>query len=205
MARDHFEKQAYKPGQVNWNFNLIFDDQSMVAYMAKQYANIIQHPGLYSPIPALWLHSTILAVGPTDGYTEAEMLEVAVKLQQSLAVISLPEFSFDSWWLWGGNVVLHISPDDEFTKLYNHVVTALSSVVGPDRTTHTPHGNFIAHTAMAYSKTHHKEHEVHEQLAAHPIKPVKFKATHLPLTRQWPTEGHYEWEVVRDIKIGVKT
>lgn len=176
MAIDHFERGNRKPGQVKWNFNLVFDGQPAVAEMARQYAEVIKHPGLYSPIPAQWLHATILSIGSTDEYTETEMLAVATKLQASLSGLSLPEFSFDSWWLWDGNVVLHISPDDKFSMLYEHVVTALQSVVGDDRTTHSPHGSFIAHTALAYAKTHDREHEINHQLAAHPVKPATFKA-----------------------------
>lgn len=170
--------------------------------MARQYAEIIKHPGLYPPIPSQWLHATILSIGSTDDYSETEMLVVAAKLQESMGQLSLPEFSFDSWWLWDGNVVLHISPDDKFGRLYEHVVAALRSVVGDERTTHSPHGSFIAHTALAYAKTHDQEHEINQQLAANPVKPATFKATHMPLITTYPANGHWEWEVVRDITIG---
>lgn len=204
MAKDHFEKQDFKPGQVSWNFNLVFDDQPAVAKMAEEYATAIQHPGLYPPIPPQWLHATILAVGSPDDYSQAEMLEVATKLQTTLAQLVLPEFSFDSWWLWGGNVVLHVSPDDEFGKLYDHVIKALQSVVGPKRTTHSPHGNFIAHTALAYTKTHDREHEIIQQLSAYPVESAQFKATRMPLIKTYPANGHWEWEIVKDIAIGAK-
>jgi len=202
MAIDHFERHFRKKNQIDWNFNLVFDGQPAVAEMAREYAKIIRHPGLYDPIPVEWLHATILRVGLTDDYTEAEMLAVAAKLQESLAALTLPEFYFDSWWLWSGGVVLHISPDDEFSKLYDCVIEALEQVVGTERTTHSPHGRFIAHMGLAYPKTHNKEYEIHEQLVAHPVKPAKFRAVSMPLIRQWPTNGHYEWEVVEDIKIG---
>jgi 2'-5' RNA ligase len=202
MALDHFEKHFYKNNQIDWNFNVLFDGQPAVTAMAEQYAKIIQYPGLYKPIPPQWLHATILRVGLIDDYSEAEMLAVAAKLQQSLAELNLPQFSFDSWWLWGGNVTLHISPDDEFTKIYDHVIAALESVVGPDRTAKSPHGNFVAHTTLAYTKTHDKEQEIHAQLVASPIKPASFSTKNLSLIKQWPTAGHYEWEVIKEIPIG---
>ncbi|HEX4774588.1 MAG TPA: hypothetical protein VH234_03660, partial [Candidatus Saccharimonadales bacterium] len=88
------------------------------------------------------------------------------------------------------------------TKLYDHVIAALESVVGPDRTTKSPHGTFISHTALAYTKTHDKEQEIHAQLVASPVKPTAFNATSLSLIKQWPTDGHYEWEVIKYIAIG---
>lgn len=126
MAQDHFEKHSYQRGKIDWNFNITFADQPEVAALAKAYAPIIRHPGLYDPIPPEWLHATILRVGTTEEYTEAEMLAVAQKVQDELAKMSFPEFAFDSWWLWGGGVALHISPDDAFGKLYE-VVRCLRS------------------------------------------------------------------------------
>jgi 2'-5' RNA ligase len=201
MATDHFEKHYYQKDRVDWNFNLLFDGQPAVAQMAKEYASALQHPGLYAPVPPQWLHSTILRVGLTDDYTEAEMLAVAAALEQSLASLALPEFFCDSWWLWGGNVVLHISPDDQFSKLYACVVAALASVVGKDRTTHVPHDSFIPHITLAYTKTHQQEQAIHDRLVAQPVQPVGFHAKGIALIKQWPTDGHYEWEIVKEIRL----
>lgn len=73
MSTDHFQKHNYQAGKVDWNFNLIFDDQPQVAAMVSQYAKPLDQPGLYPPVPAKWLHATILRVGTTDEYTKAEM------------------------------------------------------------------------------------------------------------------------------------
>lgn len=203
MATDHFQKHFFKDNQVDWNFNVLFNDPA-VSKLAEAYAKVIRHPGLYDPIPPQWLHATILRVGLVEDYSEAEMLAVAAKLQQNLAGLSLPEFSFDSWWLWDGNVVLHISPDDEFSKIYDQVVAALEAVVGPERAAKSPHGRFVAHTSLAYTKTHTQEQEINRQLANHASPAASFKAHSVSLIRQWPTNGHYEWEVVQDIPIGKK-
>jgi 2'-5' RNA ligase len=201
MSQDHFEKHAYQKGKIDWNFNVTYNDQPAVAAMAEAYKSVIQHPGLYPPIPPQWLHATILRVGTTDEYTEAEMLAVAEKIQEEVTRITFLKFSFDSWWLWDGNVCFHLSPDDEFKKLYDVVISALESVVGPERTTKSPHGTFIAHTSLAYAKTHNREDEIHAQLAASRVEPAQFNVTHIPLIKQWPISGHYEWEVVKDIVI----
>jgi 2'-5' RNA ligase len=204
MATDHFERHRVKAegDKPWWNFNVVFDNQPDVVRMAQQYAPLLQHPGLYEPIPPQWLHSTILAVGTTHEFTELEMLAVADKLEPLLANLELPEFQFDSWWIWEGNVVLHISPEDEFTRIYDAVTEALTQTVGPKRTRKSPYGNFVPHTSLAYTRTHDKEHEIHRQLVEHPVVPAAFKVAYLPLIRQWPKNGHYEWEVVRKIPIG---
>jgi len=199
MAIDHFEKRQLRPGQVDWNFNLIFAADPDVARMAEQYAPLLNHPGLYKPVPTEWLHSTILGIGTTEMFSEAEMLAVADKVQEHVAGIKLPKFRFDSWWLLFGNVVFHISPDDELTKLYNVVVASLAEVVGMERASKTPHGRFLAHTTFAYTKSHQNEHEIHDQLTKADIEPAHFRATQMPLIRQWPVDGHYEWEIVKQV------
>lgn len=204
MAVDHFEKHFYKKDRVDWNFNLTFEDQPDVAKMVQKYAQILNHPGLYAPVPIRWLHSTILRVGLVEDFKESEMLEVAGLLQKSLAVLDLPQFTFDHGVLWDGSVVLHISPDDEFIKLYNQVIKALGSVVGSDRIIYPAYGSYIPHTTLAYSKAHNSEHEIQQLLIDNPIKTASFEARHMPLIKQWPTAGHYEWEVIQDITVGLQ-
>jgi 2'-5' RNA ligase len=202
VAFDHFEKEHHQAKRADWNFNILFDGQPAVTDMAREYREAIRHPSLYDPIPPKWLHATIFRVGLVDDYTEHEMLAVAARLEPLLKELRLPEFCFDSWWLWGGNVVLHISPDDKFTQIYDQVIAALNAVVGQERIIPTPHGRFIAHTGLAFTKTHDKESEINSQLVNTRIKPASFRARRLSLIKQWPINGHYEWEVVRQIPIG---
>jgi 2'-5' RNA ligase len=201
MAYDHFEKHKHH-NLVDWNFNLVYNSQPAIVDFAKHYESALQHPGLYDPIPAKWLHATILRVGTIDEYTEEEMLAVAKVLQPKLATLELPVFQFDAWWLWSGNVVFHISPGDHFTKLYTAVESALKDIVGEARTPKTPHGQFVPHTSLAYTRAHDDEQSLHKQLLSIPLKSAAFAATHMPLIKQWPVNGHYEWEVIKDLYIG---
>ena len=80
MAIDHFKKHAYQTNKVDWNFNILFNDQPQVAQTAKMYVQALSHPGLYPPIPAKWLHATILRIGLVDDYTKDELLAVTKQL-----------------------------------------------------------------------------------------------------------------------------
>ena len=202
MAKDHFKTHYYQKDRVDWNFNVLFANQPDVKRMRDEYAPLIKHPGLYDPIPYQWLHSTILRVGLIDDFTEAEMLKVADVLTPKLAELQLPEFVFDSWWLWNGNVVLHMSPSDVYSQIYDLVIESMLQVVGDKRTLKTPHGHFTPHVALAYTRTQYQEREINSQLIAYPVKPAIFTAPSLSLIRQWPTDGHYEWEIVQQIPIG---
>lgn len=202
MAKDHFETHYYQKKRVDWNFNVLFTGETDVIRMVNEYAPYLDHPGLYDPIPAEWLHSTILRVGLTNDFSEEEMLKVADVLASKLANLVLPEFIFDSWWLWGGNVVLHITPDEQYREIYNCVIEAMQTVIGGDRMLGSTHGTFIPHVGLAYTKTHHKEREINTQLLDNPVRPATFRATSVSLIRQWPTSGHYEWEIVKDLHIG---
>jgi 2'-5' RNA ligase len=202
MAVDHFQKHRYQENQRDWNFNVLFDGQSAVIKMAKDYARLLDHQALYPPVPPRWLHATILRVGSVDDYRESEMVAVAEILQHKLACLELPTFAFDSWWLWGGNVVLHISPEDQFSKLHDHLICALRAVVGRERVDTLSKSEFIPHVTLAYTRSHHREHEINARLAAGPVESAVFVTTRLSLISQWQTGGHYEWRVVKNIPVG---
>jgi 2'-5' RNA ligase len=202
MVEDHFLKHYYRSNRVDWNFNILFDDQPSVGQMAECYKSSISHPGLYPPIPARWLHATILRVGLLEDFSEAEMLAVTDILKVSLARLELPVFTFESWWIWDGSPVLHISPGNQFMKIYDHVVAALQQTIGKDRTNRPSYGDFIPHMSLAYTRAQDAEGEIYDQLAAHPIAPASFQVSNLALIKQWPTGDHYEWEVIRRIPVG---
>jgi 2'-5' RNA ligase len=203
MAKDHFETHYYQKDRVDWNFNILMGNQPDVIRMADEYKTVLtEQEDWYDPILPQWLHMTMLRVGLTDDYSETEMQQVADVLAPKLAAITLPpEFIFDSWWQWGG-VVLHISPENALKPVYDAIIEALKQVVGDDRTLSAPTGSILPHVALNYSKNHHNEVVLTEYLSEHSVKPARFTVSSLALIRQWPTDGHYEWEVVRDIPIG---
>lgn len=202
MAQDHFERHNHYDGVVDWNFNVVYDNHPSVVAMAKAYAPYLRRPELYDPIPTEWLHATILRVGPVEDYTEAEMLAVAEKVQAAASQLTLPEFHFGDLVLVRGNICFRIEPERELEKLYTIVTESLESVVGPERATKSPYGEFIAHTSLAYTKAQDNESEIEAALNAAHIQPATFKITSMPLIRQRPTNGHYEWEIVKDIHVG---
>lgn len=113
MAIDHFDKYRFQENRVDWNFNILFDDQPQVAELASKYASLLQYPGLHKPVPGQWLHATVLRVGFLEEFSEAEMLEVAELIEQKITKIKIPELILGQWWLWDGNPVLHITPDEQ--------------------------------------------------------------------------------------------
>lgn len=199
MAEDHFKRHNHYDGVVDWNFNVVYEQDPAVVAMAEAYAPLLKRPELYEPIPTEWLHATILRVGPLEDYTETEMLAVAELVQQKLEGMQFPEFNFGQHVLVHGNVCFKIEPESELEKLYIAVTESLEKVVGADRATKSPYGEFIAHTSLAYTKDQDNEAEIDNLLKRADIAPAKFKISHMPLIKQRPVNGHYKWEVVRDI------
>ena len=202
MSFDHFEKRKLMPGQIDWNFNVTFTGDSAVERMVQDYEPVLNHPDLlHKPVPAEWLHATVLRLGTTEEISEVEALAIAEKVQEAVLTLKLPDFRFDSWWLLFGNVVFHISPDDQFTKLYEIVKAAMTEVIGKDRASKTPHGRYLAHSTLAYAKTHDNESQIHDLMSSSDVKPAKFRAKQMPLIRQYDNDGHYEWEIVKQIDL----
>ena len=201
MIQDHFVRHNHYDGVVDWNFNVIFSDQPAVAAMAVAYEPLLKKPYFYKPIPKEWLHATILRVGSNDEYTEAEMVQVAHKVQKRLRGIEFSEFHFGQHIVIHGNVCFKIEPESELEKLYTIVIKSLEEVVGTARATKSPYGHFIAHASLVYSKERDNIGNTETALREVNIEPAKFYIHHMPLIKQWPTNGHYEWDVIRDITI----
>ena len=198
MAQDHFERHNHYDGVVDWNFNVVLNDQPSIAEMAAQYRPLLTRPELYDPIPPEWLHATILRIGKEDEYTETEMLAVADLVQERLDDITLSEFHFGEPVLIYGNVCFKIEPESELEKLYTIVTESLETVVGPSRATKSAYGHFIAHASLVYTKAQDNEQEIEELLKAANIAPATFRIHHMPLIKTRPTQGHYEWDVIKD-------
>ena len=204
MAQDHFERHNHHRGVVDWNFNVTFENQPFVVTMAETYRPLLTRPELYDPTPAKWLHATILRIGTADQYSEEEMLAVAEDVQERVRGIQLPEFYFGKHMTIFGNVTFPIEPETELARLYTAVTESLKSIVGTERATKSPYGRFIAHTSLVYTKQRANEQETEAILTEANIPPATFHITHMPLIRQWPVDGHYEWEVVKDVTVGQK-
>ncbi len=199
MAKDHFKTHFHLPGEVDWNFNILFDDQPQVGEMVRKYDELISHKGLYPPIPSKWLHITLLRVGLTTQYSEKEMLDVVEKLVPILANFEMPDLILGPWWVWRGNPVLHVTPDDQLEELYDIITATIKSIVG-DRIAPLP--RLIPHLTLAYNRDYNQEKEVHQQLSKKWIAPVLFRANNLSLVRQEQKAPFYSWELVKSIGIG---
>jgi 2'-5' RNA ligase len=205
MAKDHFERHAYMKGKTDWNFNLLFDAAPQVSAMAERYAPLLQHPGLYPPVPLEWLHLTVLRVGSTSEATGEEMDQVCTKLAPRLAGLALPEFTVGPAWTYIGYPLLHITPERPLDSVFQEVLHALQAVVGPDRMPRPIDRSatkLMPHIALAYPKNYDAENEVEQTLIDHPIPPVTIRIPQLSLIKQWPTGEHYEWEVIKNIPLG---
>jgi hypothetical protein len=115
--------------------------------------------------------------------------------------MQFPDFHFGALKIFHGNITFTIEPEAELEKLYLAVTEALEEVVGPERATKSRYGHFIAHSSLAYSKARDNDQETEEELTAANITPASFRISHMPLIKQWPTDSHYEWEVVKDIRV----
>jgi 2'-5' RNA ligase len=196
VAQDHFEKNSYQAGKVDWNFNIVMSGNKDLSHTMDEYAAALTDPGLHKPVPAEWLHVTILRVGFTSDFTEKEMKRVVVALRPRLSAIRAPMVALDGWWIWSGNVVTHVSPDDKLRPIYDAVIASMKEILGSDRTLESPHGRFLPHLTLAYSRTRDDELELHRRLETARITPVEFLVDRVSLVRQHVVDGHYEWDVV---------
>jgi 2'-5' RNA ligase len=198
MANDHFQTERWEADETDWHFLIRLSNQRQLRDIVERYAQVYHHAGLYPPIPFEWLHMTIARVGTIKNVTCDEMNKVVEILRPTLTQLKLPVFRLGPWWLWTGSVVLHVTPEEPVTRLFNEVMSALETVLG-ERTPSLP--QFIPHVTLAYARTYHEELEVHKKLSAQWIEPAPFHITALSLVKERQTVPFYSWEVVTDISI----
>lgn len=199
MATDHFITHRRQQGRVDWNLNILFNDQPQVAAYAARYHEALQHPGLYKPVPGKWLHATVLRIGFFDDFSEAEMLEYAARLEARFANIRMPEFLLGQWWIWGGNPCVHFTPRDPMKEMFAIVMEELTALVGVDR---LPDKQYMTpHITLAYSKSYDDEVGLHRQLEEVSAPAVPVRAKSVSLIKQWIVDHHYEWEVIKEIPL----
>ena len=203
MAIDHFIKHKEQIGRTDWNFNFLFNDQLQVAELATQYAPLLEYDGLHKPVPAQWLHATLLRIGFLEEFSEDEMLKVAALLELKLSGMKLPPFMLGQWWLWGGNPCLHFTPDDPLKEIYDCLLEALATILGNSSKRKNLWPNrFMPHVTLAYSKTYDSEVGLYKQLQSKPIKGVELRINSVSLIKQRIVDDYYAWEILKDIKIG---
>ena len=200
MAIDHFIKHKWAKERTDWNFNILFNDQPQVAAYAKEYKPLLNHAGLYQPVPGKWLHATVLRAGFLEDFTEAEMLEVAKRLEPKFAEMQMPEFLLGQWWLWGGNLCVHFTPEDPLNKMFNVLVSELTAVVGKDRLPQQL--KFTPHITLAYSKTYDDEAGLFKQLEAKHVAAVPVRTKRVSLIKQHVIDNYYAGDIVKDIPLG---
>jgi 2'-5' RNA ligase len=173
--------------------------------MAQRYARLLDHPGLYPPVPPQWLHLTVLRAGFTTEFTESEMQAVAARLEAPLAAQKMITLTLGPAWVYKGYPLLRTLPEEPLEAIFQQVVGALKVEVGEERMPHPvdrPITKLAPHVSLAYTRNYDNEDEVQRTIAENPIPPVSVRLGYLSLVRQRPTDGHYEWEVVENIPLG---
>ncbi len=226
MAINHFEKHREQIGRIDWNFNLLFNDQPQVPQLAAKYAPLLQHPGLHKPVPGQWLHATVLRVGFLEDFTETEMLAVADRLEHKLTNMKMSELRLEKWWLWNGGPVLGITPKRQLYTIYGYLMESLIEVIGRDRLptlSIPPRGRFetavasllraigrdripiqfqfLPHITLAYPKTYNAESSLSKQLKSQAVEGVNIRVKSVSLIKQYILDDYYAWEIVKDIQI----
>lgn len=198
MAINFFKKHAWQPGEVDWHYLILFENQPKVNSMARQYIPLLNHEGLHSPIPLEWLHLTILRVGSVVDINEEEMKKVNSQIYKEAKGIVTKSVEVGPAWLWSGSVCLHVTPEEELKKLHSIVFSATHNVLKnkapkPDK--------FIPHITLAYPKDTYAENEMRKQLQRKWIEPASFKPSELCLVKQQQTPPYYQWNIEHRIKL----
>lgn len=200
MAIDHFKKHFHGTDSIDWNYNILFNNQPHVTKIAQEYSKILNPKNLYPPIPGRWLHITILRVGLTTEFTQEEMLSINKELKPNLKNIEMPKMVFGPPVILDECPVLRVIPEEPLNRLFELVLSAAANVVGAQR---APKLNkFTPHMTLAYTKASEKDTGIGNVDFKVPIDKAEFRAESLCLLKQKPAGSYYKWDIIEKLPIG---
>ena len=193
MTTDFFKKNDFG-ARVDWNFNLLFDDENLNKFAKYYREKLVDFAELYPMQPDESLHCTIARIGIESDFRESEMLVAADKIARKLVnwnaqnekILVSPPF------LWFGVIFSHLSPDEKLREIFDSVREVIS-FPGDD--------HFFPHITLAYNRDNSNEEKTYDKLMKISPIPCKIARAKLVLERQTQNRelGRYEHEIVREI------
>jgi len=72
FAQVESRRHAWPAGRDDLHRHLLYDDVLVEEQLVAPYRELTHRPGL-APVPARWVHTTVMHGGPVDQYTQAEL------------------------------------------------------------------------------------------------------------------------------------
>ncbi|SOD67088.1 2'-5' RNA ligase superfamily protein [Streptomyces zhaozhouensis] len=193
---------AWPAGRADLHWHLLFDPATTEQHLVEPYRAITHHPGL-APVPARWLHLTVLHAGPVANYQPDELAHVTKLVADECASLKPFDLLIDRPSV--GRVAIECAarpgaPARRLWELTSNVDAAVTGGRNPlIPNTYYPHLSLAYGTAGPHRATRTTLKAILSDL---PGGPVTLRATHLSLVAQSHDRHHITWTPITNIPLG---
>ncbi|MFJ9617864.1 2'-5' RNA ligase family protein [Streptomyces noursei] len=195
-------RHAWPAGRRDLHWHLLPDPAVVHERLVEPYRELTHRPGL-EPVPARWLHVTVLHSGPQQEASPQEVEAITTRVRKAVAATGSIELTFARPSIGTQAVECAARPGAAARRLWETTWTATTEVVGP-RWPLVP-ATYHPHTTLAYAAGRDAQHLDRGQLKAHlsdlDTGEVSLFFSQLALVAQWHDGRHIIWEHLTDIPL----
>ncbi|MEU9189452.1 2'-5' RNA ligase family protein [Streptomyces sp. NPDC048484] len=190
-------QHAWPAGREDLHWHLLHDAALVEEQLVVPYRELSHHPGL-APVPAQWVHTTVMHGGPVDQYTETEITAVVDRVGEACATIAPFDLIYDRPSVGTVAVECPARPGAAARRLWE-LTTGIDADVTGGRFPRIPDYGYYPHVSLAYGvggPERADRRAMKAWLSDHPGGPVVLRATHLSLVAQRHDRRHITWSPI---------
>ncbi|BCL33428.1 2'-5' RNA ligase family protein [Streptomyces aurantiacus] len=177
--------RAIGNGNLHLHWHLLYDEALVEEQLVVPYRELTHRPGL-APVPARWVHATVMHGGPVDQYTQAEITAIVDRVGEACATTAPFDLIYDRHSVGTVAVECAARPGAPARRLWE-LTTAVDADVTGGRFPRILDDGYYPHVSLAYGvggPERADRRTMKAWLSDHPGGPVVLRATHLSLVAQ---------------------
>lgn len=194
-------RHAWPAGRADLHWHLLFEEQVVRESLVEPYRAITHRPGL-APVPARWVHCTVLHGGPVDQYRDGEITEITERVAKECQTITSFDLTFDRPGIGTVAVECAARPGAPARRLWELTARADADVTG-GRFPLIP-AVYAPHISLAYGTAgpiRADRRGLKAALSDQPGEPVVLRATRLCLVAQSHDRRHITWTPIAQVAL----
>lgn len=201
FARVESRTHPWPAGRADLHWHLMFDETAVREELVEWYRAITHRPGL-APVPAPWVHCTVLHAGPVDQYPEAALTAIIERVAKECEGISPFDLVFDRPAVGTVAVECPARPGEPARRLWELTARVDAEITG-GRFPAVP-ALYYPHLSLAYGiagPVRPDRRELKAALSDHAGEPVVLRANRLCLVAQSHDRRHITWMPIAEVAL----
>ncbi|MEU5053561.1 2'-5' RNA ligase family protein [Streptomyces sp. NPDC021096] len=194
-------RNPWPAGRADLHWHLLFDQEVVREALVELYRAISHRPGL-APVPAPWVHCTLLHAGPVDDYRDEEIDAIVERVSKECQIISPFNLVFDRPTVGTVAVECAARPGEPARQLWELTARADAEITG-GRFPLIP-AIYYPHLSLAYvtdGPDRPDRRVLKAALSDHRGEPVTLRADRLSLVAQRHDRRHITWTPIAEVPL----